>query len=316
MSSDVVPAAPSDLLDHTYNVLHPLWFDNVARNLQQVREGNDLKDLPKQKGKPCICIGGGPSLSRYRHLFMIAKSGWKHTILCCDKEIRACLKHKIKPYAVASVDGSPIIAKFYQHKLVKKHSETINAAFNALVHPNVVKAWNGPIYWFLNMIDHVQDEEGRLKNKSVTYILNILTRMKSMVSTIGNVGSFLWNLAYVLECDPVILVGYDFSEQVKDKADAIYFNAFVEMFLPKFPDPNEAMDKAAALHQVERNPDFDHYYLVNPIWKTYRELLKGHIVSSKKHTINATGNGCLHTEAIKCDNFEAMPLKKVLKEFK
>lgn len=314
--SDVVPTAPDDLREHTYNMLIEPWLDNFAENLALVRNGKPLEALPKRKGEPCIIIAGGPSIPRYSQLKQIERFGWKHPVLCCDKMLASALKHKIIPYATASVDGHPKIADFYKRKIVKKHAETVNAAFNVMVHPNVTKNWRGEVYWFLNIMDSVLTETGKLNNKSITYILHVLTRKHaSLISTIGNVGAFLWNLGIVLECDPLILIGYDFSEHVKDKTKAVYFNAFVRMFEQKYKDEKTQRDKAAALHQVEINPDFGTFYLVNPIWKSYRDTLGHYIIESKKHTIQCSGNGCLHTGAVKCSNFEAMPLKEAIRTF-
>lgn len=245
---------------------------------------------------------------------MIKKSGWNHPVLSCDRELQNCLKHEILPYAVASVDGNPIIARYYNHHLVKKYAKDIHAAFAVTVHPNVVRAWRGKIYWFVAMLDHVE-AEGKADTHSKTFLLHLLTKLKGVISGIGNVGSFLWNFAAELGCSPIILVGYDFSEQVKYKEKAVYWNHFVKMFLQDGKDGETAQDQAAALHQVERNPDFNEYYLVNPIWKRYQVQLAAHIITSKIHTINATGNGCLHTEAVNCDNFEAMSLEKVLETY-
>lgn len=326
--SDVVPAAPDDVMRHTYDSLIGMWMENFAQNITAVRSGKDLQNLPK-KPEACICIGGGPSLKKFNHLKKIKDSGWKHPILTCDKELVNCLEMGLKPYLVATVDASPIIRKFYKHKLVKKATD-INAAFNVTVHPLVRNSFRGPVYWYVAMMDPVQDAAGKLNRRSPTYILYLLSGRKAVISGIGNVGSFLWNVATDLQCSPIILVGYDFSEQVKDKAQAVYFPAFTAMYMQKYPNnPEKAQNLAADLHQVEVNKDFiapftdlpymkkgEHpHYLVNPMWKRYRESLAMHIVASKKHTINASGNGCLTTEAIKCENFEASNLEAVLEKY-
>jgi hypothetical protein len=99
-----------------------------------------------------------------------------------------------------------------------------------------------------------------------------------------------------------------------------------------------AQDHAAALHQIESNPDFTstiddppYYekgqpvrYLVNPIWKSYRNTLAKHIKESGIKTINATNNGCLHTQArddkgnfiLNLPNFKSQSLDSVLEEYK
>lgn len=312
---EVVPAFSQRFSDLTYLVKLPGWMDNLAKNLPHVRDGLNLQEFPKF-GKPCLCIGAGPSLARHRHLSLIKKAGWKHPVFCCDRELRNCLKHGIIPNIVASVDGSPVIAKFYKHKLVRKHANKIDAAFNIMVHPNTVKAWKGKVYWFTAMVDSVTKKDGSSNYQAVTFALHLLSKGKGIISGVGNVGSFLWNLAAELECSPIILVGYDFSEQVKLKNHAVYFGSFVKMFLKDFEgDIEKAMEKAATLHQVEKNPDFNRFYLVNPVWKRYRDYLAAHILTSKIHTINATGNGCIHTEAIPCKNFEAKDLKETLSRY-
>lgn len=342
MSSEVIPAAPDSVNINTFNVLIELWLENFLKNLTMIREGKKLEEIPK-KNNPCICIGAGPSLAKYGHLREIVKANWKHTVLCCDKELHNVLNYGIVPYVVGTVDGSPKIAKFYKHKIIREKAHLINAAFNISTHPETVKAWKGQKYWYVNITDEVK-KEGKLNKQTVTYILHVLSNYKSMISTIGNVGSFLWNLATAIECDPIILVGYDFSEQVRYKTQAIYFHPLTNMYLqkaktqpPTQEDIQKAMDKSAALHQIEINPDFispfnslpyykkgEHpQYLVNPYWKSYREVFAKFIVESKKHTINCTGNGCLHTEAknkkdefiLKCPNFEAMSLMAVLRKY-
>jgi hypothetical protein len=342
--AEVVPAAPDSISDFTLRWNLPAWMDNLAENLQAIRKGQDIIDLPKKEKEPCIIVGAGPSLKYFNHLELIRKSGWKHPVFSCDKILGECLRHKIVPYATATVDGSPIVHGFYTAGIVKKYAPQVNALFSVLVHPTVANtygSYNGPIYWYVPLLDMPVTADKKLDVRSLSYILSLLTKHQSLISGIGNVGAFLWNVAYELGCDPIILVGFDFSEQLKDKADAVYFNQLTGMYLQKTKDPKLAQDKAAALHQLESNPDFiaektgegwlkAYYekgqpvrYLVNPIWKHYRNLLAQHIVTSKLHTINATGNGCLHTEAkekdnyiLKADNFEAMDLRDVLEEYK
>lgn len=349
--NEIIPPA-KHMLDATYNALIGPWMQNFAINLPKIRKGLNLQNLQKKEGEPCILIGGGPSLTRYKHLQKIKKACWKHPVLCCDKVISDCLSHGIKPYITASVDGNPVIAEYYQDKTVKKASRILNAAFSITVHPKTVKAWKGKIWWFTAMLDSIEKDEEhdlllqkfleidvtepdalikfvklqqkiltrtpkrQLNRHSNSYLLHLLSGGKGLISAVGNVGSFLWNLAADLGCSPIILTGYDFSEQVRDKADAVYFMKYAMMFHKKGGlSWEDAQDKAALLHQVETNPDFNTHYLVNPIWKSYREQLKAHIITSKIHTINATGNGCLHTKAIPVHTFEATTLESVLNRY-
>jgi hypothetical protein len=248
---------------------------------------------------------------------------------------------------VATIDGSPKVAGFYSSGIVRKNIQNINAIFGLFVHPRVVDTWEkngGKPYWCTPMIDPLTGPDGKTNPHTITFFLWNLSKNKVIMAGMGNVGSFLWNVAYSIEADPIILVGFDFSEQVQDKSQAIYFDSYANMFMQKYA-PDEAQDKAAALHQLEINPDFiaredgegwqkEYFqkgqpvrYLTNPTWKVYRKKLAQHISTAGRLTINATGNGCLHTEAIEKDekgvdqyilktpNFKCADLEDVLSKY-
>jgi hypothetical protein len=340
---ELVPAS-KEVNSFTLRAMLPYWLDNLAENLPAIRSSVfDVTRVPKKK-EPVIIVGAGPSLKYFKHLEMIRNSGWKHPVLSCDKVLLDCLKHKIIPYAVATVDGSPQIAGFYSAPIVRKHCKQIFGLFNTLAHPKTVAAWSnygGVPYWFNTMLDLPDGPEG-VNPRSMSYWLWNLTKQKPLISGVGNVGAFLWNFATELEADPIILVGFDFSEQVEKKNDGIYFPQTVNMFMRKYNDVDKASDAAAEVHQQEINPDFiaeetgkgwyENYYekgkpvryLVNPVWKEYRNKLAAHINSCEHTTtINSTGNGCLHSQAkddegkliLNSPNFKCQPLKEVLDEY-
>jgi hypothetical protein len=322
----------------TAAVMMPHWMENLYKNLPLIRPGRNAIDIPHKPKEPCIIVGAGPSLSKFNHLNMIKASGWSHPILSCDKKLLSCLLLGIVPYVVGSIDASEKIAGFYSAPIIKKHAQDIYGVFSTMIHPKVIERWRmlSDVYWFNPLIDSVEKGNPSLFSSAIWY----LTNKKGFMSGVGNVGSFLWNLATALECDPIILVGFDFSEQVEDVADAIYFKQYLSTFLQKGYEPNKASDAAAEVHQPESNPDFicdfddesPYYqkglpvrYLVNPIWKTYRDMLAANIAVAPCKTINATGNGCLHSGAknkngdlILADKskFESVKLEKVLDYFK
>ena len=324
VSNEVIP--PFEWAsEQTYRACIQAWMQNFRLNLPRIWKDPQICDLPKKEKVPCICIGAGPSLQKFHHLEMIAKAKWKFPILVCDKVLKQALDLKLNPYIVCSVDGSPLVANFYNNIKPKMIPSDLNALFAVTIHPKVVKAWRRRIYWFVPMLDEVQ----KLQDRSLTYLLCLISGHKGTMSGIGNVGGTIWNISAELGCSPIILVGFDFSEQVKYKEQAVYWNHLVALFLKETGDLEKAQEKAALLYQVEENPDFKatfndlpYYekgknvrYLVNPIWKGYQRQLKAHIESSGIHTIQSTNNGCLHTGAIKCPNFEALPLKMVLEKY-
>jgi hypothetical protein len=335
-----MPAAPDSVAGDTKARMFPLWMSNLASNLERIRNGNSLDNFPKRK-EPCIIVGAGPSVKKLKHLDMIKKE-WKHPILVCDRMLGDCLAKGLMPSAVGSVDGTDKITGFYTKPIVQKYGKCVPAILGCCTHPKVVEVlhdWD--IWWYVPMLDAPVTQEGKINFDSQTYMLQVLTQ-KTAISGIGNVGAFLWNVALALECDPIILVGFDFSEQVRDKAKGVYFPIFTAMYYQKFKDEKKASDEAADLYQFEFNPDFiatvsdgDYFfkigknprYLVNPVWKLYRKAFASYIKMGKRLTINATGNGCLHTQAKENDDkgnpvyilqtpyFKAQDLSEVIREY-
>lgn len=319
-SKELLPAAPDDLMDYTYQSLIGGWLDNFALNLPRIRSGQGVDKLPKWSKQPALIIAGGPSIDKYNQLKTIADAKWKHPIFVCDKMLIPVLKAGILPNYVATVDGHPIISKFYKDRVVTENARKIQGVFNVVTHPSTLKEWrtrHGHTNWFVSIIDRSVSPaaEIRIDKHSVTYALCAMSNYKPLMSGMGNVGAFLWNLAVGLECEPLILIGFDFAEYVRDKSEALYFWAFTQMFLEKGLSEEEAQDKAALLHQVEKNPDFNNSYLINPVWKRYREIMAVHIVQSKVETINCTGGGSLHTDAVKAPNFKTINLEEALAKY-
>ena len=47
---------------HTIAVNESLWMNNLGQNIPFIRSGKDLKNYPRNTGKPCLVIGAGPSV--------------------------------------------------------------------------------------------------------------------------------------------------------------------------------------------------------------------------------------------------------------
>ena len=46
----------------TFNKMLPIWMDNFARNIQQILNGKDIKELERMDKEPCLVVGAGPSI--------------------------------------------------------------------------------------------------------------------------------------------------------------------------------------------------------------------------------------------------------------
>jgi len=290
-----------NVMDLTFYMKAPMWYNNLAENLPIIRKGKDVRELPRFDGKSCICLGAGPSVWKNNHLELLKK--WKGTILCCDRMLIECLKRDIVPFAVATVDGDKKIKDFYDDPIVDKYKDRVKAVFSAAtVHPEVVKRCPFEKYWFVPIYDDPR------KPKSITFALYHLCGEKSMLVTGGTVGTFIFNLAYFLGFNPIILVGYDYSYDIGTKPEKTpYWFAYLQLC-------NWNHEKAKRLFVVKENPYFKTKYVLDLMFKVYREILAFYLkqLPNKIKVINATEGGSLHLPDVRV---KCIKLKKIINKY-
>ena len=193
------------------------WMQNMGENLQVIRKGHDISEIPKQD-KPAIIIGAGPSV-KHEKLSLLRK--WTGVVVCCDRMLVPLLKKRVVPHFVTSVDGSPKIAEFYRDALVQKHVHEIKCVLSVqTTHPDVVKALpNDSMFWFTSIWDNPFNQ------MSVTRIFHHLSN-KTMMSSLGNTGAAAWELSRYLHCNPIGLLGIDFAYESLDFSKSTYFETF------------------------------------------------------------------------------------------
>lgn len=283
-----------------YSLSHlmPLWMANLAENFEDIRNGDNVEELPKHKGEPAIVVAAGPSLWKHNHLHVLAETEWKHPIIICDRLLIPCLKEGLIPDIVANVDASPMVKDFYDDPIVDDSLEenkfSMKAVFNVCVNPDAQRRWLGERYWFLPFFDDPS------KPTSLTAAFHFLTR-KSMIMTGGNVGSFTWSLANYLKCNPIILVGFDMSYSEKDITKATYYKPILEM-------AKGDKKKAKSMFAMGEHPTYRCKYILDPYFKGYREIFRAYISTAhrltKILTINATEGGSLFGYGMECTTLE------------
>lgn len=273
------------LMDYTLSALLPLWMKNLARNMPKILEGKSTTELPKHKGEPAIIIAAGPSLWRRKHLSLIAKSSWQHPIIICDRLLISCLKNNVFPSYVCSLDGHPEVATFYA-----TDTEKLKAVFSIMVHPEVIETFKGDVYWFVPFMDNVYDAD------SLTRAFHFMTD-KPMLMTGANVGVFAWNLAFYLECNPIIMTGFDLSYDTPDITKSLYYQQMLKTFKGN-------KEKTKKLFAMGVHPIFKTKYVLDPIMRGYLDVFRAYAKTAhernKLHTINATEGGSVFGEGITC----------------
>ena len=181
-------------------------LENLAKQQEKTLiHGNSINKLEKQKKRPCVIVGGGPSIAKHDHFEKLVAADINSWALVCttDKMLIPCLKHGIIPDYVVSVDGNPEkIVEFYDDPLVDEHLDKIKALLCTTVHPTVRNRFKGEVYWFNGIIDSADIRD------SVTRTFNLMTGITA-IATGGNCGTAAFVLMGYLECDPIALIGMD-----------------------------------------------------------------------------------------------------------
>lgn len=224
-----------DLCQETTAALLPLWMENFANNLPYIRFGNNLemkvdnyvsnnleelaeREIPSIDKAPkgsAIVVGRGPTVFTKNHLGLLAESEYKGIICATDGMLIECLKKNIIPTLTTTVDGSPIIKKWYAHPLVKKHASQLNVALNVMVHHDVykiLKKYGCNIYWFYPMFDDYRQLTSWTKMQRMMTKSPHLTKPVQAIVPGGNCGTSSWVMATVLfKRSPVCLIGITFG---------------------------------------------------------------------------------------------------------
>lgn len=306
----------------TMDHLLPMWMGNFAENLPYIRDGDvkikkpknsrtytiaDLAEstieIDKHPPNSAIVIGRGPSVFNHNHLDILAKSDYKGAICATDGMLIECLKKHIIPTITVTVDGSPIIKKWFNHPLVKKHGQDIKIILPATVNNEVYQTCvrnKCKVFWYNPMFDII------FRNESFTRIANLMTRTKNTPKGLvtsqagGNSGSATWIMAMaLLKRAPICLIGMDLSyPEGTNLEETPYFSGVTKP------------EQVSFMYKKIYHPHFKTKALIDAVFWHYR---KGFLEMQKSTpswyryyggTINASEGGSIFGRFIKCMTFK------------
>jgi hypothetical protein len=298
-----------------YDVWYDKWVTNFTLNLNDIWDGLSARTLTPEneihtRNKSAIVIGRGPSLTKFKHLEILANSKYEGAVVCCDSILINALKAGVTPdkfpnFYVTTIDAGDDMAACYDDEIVNKFGEKINAIFTTVVSPLVVqraKKARMKIHWLHALFDY---NEGK---KSFNQISASMVRTKThshglpAIQTGGNAGTSSWFICWkILKCSTVVLIGIDHGWNETDSWDKIISHGYglsnvkIDMNSPSFKE----------LFPKIYNPEFDCYCILDPIFIYYSGALKEFISRSPSWltTINATEGGSIFGERIKCMSF-------------
>jgi hypothetical protein len=266
-----------------------------------------------------IVVGRGPSLFKKGHLPMLAKAieegQYTGKVIASDGGLIPCLEAHVIPDVVVTVDGAPIIKKWFDHPLVKEYGSQMAWIVSITVSHEVYQLGiNSGLkaYWFNPMFDDWR------QNESWTRLQRLLSRTSKYMRGIpaanagGNAGACAWVMAMnLLHCAPVALIGIDLGyPEGTPLQDTHYYDRILR----------EAKGNVSIIKEAYPefyHPVFKEKAYVDLVFYHYRQAFLSMQQSNplwfKRYggTINCTEGGTLFGQGITCMKFE-----RFLKEHK
>lgn len=269
----------------------PLWVANTRDNLDAIKAGKDIKDIP-QKNEPALIIGAGPSITRKKHLELLAKKEFNGTIFATDSILKSCLEHGIVPDYALIIDGTEKVLSHIDHNIIDDYANEIDAIMCVFTHPKVVKRWKGETFWFENIIP-----DALVPN--VTRIINLLCD-KTLLVTSGHVSSAGWAVAFDRGRNPIISIGVDLANPMDVPIEKAW----------NYEDKIRVLNREK-IKELYKNYHHhtvfgtDCYYDPESSFFITNSLIHLKLIAEKGvRMINCTEGGTLEGEGIECMNFE------------
>ena len=169
---------------------------NNYLNVDQCMLSNSLSEIRgKYKGIPGIVIASGPSLDK--NIQYLKEAMGKAVMIACDASYQMCLRHGVKPDAIASIErGIETYNYFYKGKTIEKDTVYVGPA---LVWPDILNEFPGKKI----LLAKTEDGADGWWKKQFDTIEHI-----PMGMSCANVAHAVLKEA---GCDPIILIGQDLA---------------------------------------------------------------------------------------------------------
>lgn len=281
-------------------------FTNPKHTDAPMGEHNGMKVKYPPKSS-AIVVGRGPSLFKNKHPEMLAESGYDGLIVSSDGGLTPLLDAGVIPDAVVTVDGSPVIKKYFEHPLLEKHGPEIKWITTVTVAHEVyrqARKMKIPVYWFQPMFDDWRQNESWtrlqvLQSRTDEYPMGV-----PRAQSAGNAGGCAWVLAHSLfKRSPCCLIGIDFGYPEGTKLEETqYYSSVLNMAKGDVSIIKEA-------YKEFYHPTWRRRAFTDLVFYHYRQAfleMQREVAIWYKHyggTINATEGGTLFGQGIKCMKF-------------
>ncbi len=172
-----------------------IWIDNLFANLRTSITDPGVSTLfGLFRDRPCIVVGAGPSLDKNGHLLPQAKG--RAILIAAGSAINALLSQGVEPDLVVSIDPGEAN---YRH-FANVRSTEIPLVYAPTLYPRIVAEYQGPrLVGTLNVLPFA------------SWLFRFLGAEKGAMSSGPSVANTAWDLARLMGCNPIILVGLDLA---------------------------------------------------------------------------------------------------------
>ncbi len=262
-----------------------IWTKNICENYQSLKQGKSIKDLQNIcKDTTAVIIGAGPSLDKNIEELKDINA----LIIATDRAYKPLLARGIEPDLVVCVDCHDDLILGYLDKVENsKHTLVLNSASDF----QITKNWQGKILYF------------NMGHAGIQFCDRILPYLFGNFMAVANVGCVV-NTALIIAswigCNPLILVGCDFSYPNQKMSCDTY--DLIDDKLQKIEiDEVERFEKRTG--KIQKNGIFTY-----PPFIDYEKTMKVLEKTQNLHIINATEGGII-------EGFPTMKLSEAKEKF-
>ena len=282
---------------NTENHLFPLWMNNLAMNLSTARRGFSLDKIFREPPvDTALIVGRGPSLQANGHVEVLAENldKFKGKIVASDGALPLLQEADVNPDYSLTVDGSPIISKWYQNKSLG----ACRTILPLTVHPSTFHAcmYNKyKVYWYIPELDTENF-------KGATNLLQLQTVCEENSTGISRMnGSGCAGLccivfsATILRAKTIVLIGMDNGYRQDTSLEQLHYHDSI------LRGSGFNKEQTAKLYKIYYTPATEQYCVVDPVFEIYRRTftaLANQVVGSGIRLINVTEGGCLYPEVV------------------
>lgn len=272
--------------------------ENIVRNLPLMLNNPNVSALQGlYMGTPAFVVGAGPSLDR--NIDWLAQIGERGVLIASDTVFRLLRERGANPHIVVSTDPTYLNARHFEG--VEELGDT------ALV-------FTPSLYY---------EAARQLQGVKVSIPLPASRFLKTLEDALGppnimppgiNVGQTCFNLARLMGCDPIVLVGMDFSFPKEGGHTHVSGTALRRVIKPAATPGKMQVELIADPPEWE---EFDPIMIpgalggdvaTNKFWLAYLRSMEEEIRKTSARVINATEGGALIVGA------ETRPLGDTIRE--